>query len=709
MPKTAIRFNTLFACVIWCWATLGFGQGSPNVVLLAHMDKYPTAGYSSNWGYTAPDGREYALEGVQTGTSIVDITDPANLREVTFIPGSNSDWREIKTYQHYAYVVNETGGGMQIIDMSNLPVSATLVATYAALATAHTLWIDEASGILYAEGNSTQPVKVISLANPISPVQIGFFGIECHDIVVQNNIAYISEGTRGSYGLYDVSTPTAAVRLGTVSAPAPAGYAHNCWPSPDDNFLMTTEENTGETVKMYDVSNLSSPVLTDQYLGGSNLAHNVYIRENFSYIAHYADGLKIVDISNPFNIFEVGFYDTNPAGGGFNGAWNIYPFFPSGKIALSDIQNGVWVFFFDDGSQKPTITSTPGTTAVVGQPYSYDPNNIINVLGTPAITFSFTGPTGFNVNTSTGAVSWTPTAGQIGTHPISITATNAFGSNTQNFNITVSATGGYTARINCGGPSYTAMNGNVFVADQAFVAGSFGFVNGTMQSFTNPIANTTDDPLYQNIRRTTNSATSFRYNFDAIPSGTYMVTLHLMAPTGGGAGNFIMDVLAEGTTVFNDLDINAQAGGTFTALVKTFSVSVTDGRLNLNFVRVNKAALVTGIEVVQTAAPSLSKESPPLIASVPQDFQLFQNHPNPFNPTTRIRYEIPSSMPVRLKIYNMLGEEVRTLVEASHQPGQYEVEWDGRQNSGTAVPSGVYIYRLEGEGFAEVRKMILLQ
>jgi choice-of-anchor B domain-containing protein len=703
------RTKVVTLVMILCGATFGFGQGSPNVVLLAHMDKYPTAGYSSNWGYTAPDGREYALEGVQTGTSIVDITDPANIREVTFIPGSTSDWREIKTYQHYAYVVNETGGGMQIIDMSNLPVSATLVATYTALATAHTLWIDETSGILYAEGNSTQPVKVISLANPTSPVQIGFFGIECHDIVVQNNIAYISEGTRGSYGLYDVSTPSAAVRLGTVNAPAPAGYAHNCWPSPNGQYLMTTEENTGETVKMFDISNLSSPALTDQYLGSSNLAHNVYIRENFSYIAHYADGLKIVDIANPFNIFEVGFYDTNPATGGFNGAWNIYPFFPSGKIALSDIQNGVWVFFFDDGSQKPTITSTPATTAVVGQPYSYDSDNLVNVLGTPTITFSFTGPPGFNVNATTGAVSWTPTSGQIGAHPVSITATNAFGSHTQNFTITVSATGGYAARINCGGPNFTDGSGNLFVADKAFTAGSFGYIGGSVRAFTNPIANTTDDPLYQDIRYVANG--SFNYRFDVPAAGNYNVTLYLMSPFATGS-NVVMDVIAEGAVVFNDLNVNAEAGGAFTALTKSFTASVTDGQLHLRFTRVTRAALVCGIAVQATTAPSLvinAASGEAVLASMVESFQLFQNHPNPFNPTTRIRYRIPAGMSVSLKVYNMLGEEVRTLVDKYHHAGSYEVEWDGRMSSGARAASGVYVYRLAGEKVSEVRKMVLLQ
>jgi choice-of-anchor B domain-containing protein len=436
MTSKLVR-NVLGVCAVFGSASLAFAQGSPNVVLLAHVNQYQGTGYSDCWGYTAPDGREYALEGVRSGTSIVDITDPSMPREVTFIPGSFSTWREIKTFQQYAYVVNETGGGMQIIDLSGLPGSATLVATYTGFQTAHNIWTDEASATLYAEGNSAQPVRVLSLANPISPVQIGSFGIECHDIFVQNDIAYISEGNRSSVGLYDVSNPAEATRIGTVQLPPPAGYAHNAWASADGRYVMTTEETTGETVKMFDVSDLGNVSLTDQYLGPSNLAHNVHMRGDFSYIAHYADGLRILDIADPSNIFEVGFYDTNPANSGFNGAWGIYPFFRSGKIILSDMQNGLWVFYFDDGSLPPTITSTPGTTAQVRKPYRYDPDNKIDVLGTPPITFSFTGPAGFNVDANTGVVSWTPTGSQGGTHPISITATNAFGSHVQNFTVTV--------------------------------------------------------------------------------------------------------------------------------------------------------------------------------------------------------------------------------------------------------------------------------
>src|SRR4051812_11661858 len=103
-------------------AAFAFGTvaGADEVMGLNHvmtLNQYPNAGYSAIWGYTAPNGREYALLGVTTGTSIVDITDSANIHEVAFIAGKETEWRELKSYQNYAYVVTDNAAtGIQIID-----------------------------------------------------------------------------------------------------------------------------------------------------------------------------------------------------------------------------------------------------------------------------------------------------------------------------------------------------------------------------------------------------------------------------------------------------------------------------------------------------------------------------------------------------------------------------------------------------------------
>ncbi len=279
------------------------------------------------------------------------------------------------------------------------------------------------------------------------------------------------------------------------------------------------------------------------------------------------------------------------------------------------------------------------------------------------------------------------------------------------FQVVSSPPPAFVSRMNSGGSAFTAGGGNVFAADVAFVTGSSGYVGGTTASFSGGVANTTDDAMYRNYRRSsTSSGASFQYNF-TVPNATYNVTLHLAAPSGTTSNPFQMDVTAEGNLIYDNLNINAEAGGSKSALLKTFSQSVTDGVLNLNFVRVNQRAIVNAIEVVQASA-ALGKDElgeSAATASAPEDFQLHQNYPNPFNPSTRIRFDLPQAMAVKLVIYNTLGEEVRTLVQHYREAGSHEVQWDGRLSSGARATSGVYLYRLEGEGLRLVRKMTLLQ
>ncbi len=90
-------------------------------------------------------------------------------------------------------------------------------------------------------------------------------------------------------------------------------------------------------------------------------------------------------------------------------------------------------------------------------------------------------------------------------------------------------------------------------------------------------------------------------------------------------------------------------------------------------------------------------------------FRLNQNYPNPFNPSTTIRYNLPKESRVSLKIYNVLGQEVRTLVNRREGSGEHFVVWDGRNHLRHAVSSGVYLYRLEVDGKARVRKMMLIR
>jgi len=94
--------------------------------------------------------------------------------------------------------------------------------------------------------------------------------------------------------------------------------------------------------------------------------------------------------------------------------------------------------------------------------------------------------------------------------------------------------------------------------------------------------------------------------------------------------------------------------------------------------------------------------------SIPEHFVLFPNYPNPFNPSTSIRYELARSVSVELKIYNQLGHEVRTLIMQNQESGPYNATWNGRDNHGNRVSSGMYIYQLKAGNFVQTRKMVLI-
>ena len=94
---------------------------------------------------------------------------------------------------------------------------------------------------------------------------------------------------------------------------------------------------------------------------------------------------------------------------------------------------------------------------------------------------------------------------------------------------------------------------------------------------------------------------------------------------------------------------------------------------------------------------------------VPAEFSLSTNYPNPFNPETRISYFIPKASRVRLEIFNILGQKIRTLVDEDQPVGRKEVTWDGRDDEREQVVSGVYLYRLQAGDLSESKKMVLMK
>ncbi len=97
------------------------------------------------------------------------------------------------------------------------------------------------------------------------------------------------------------------------------------------------------------------------------------------------------------------------------------------------------------------------------------------------------------------------------------------------------------------------------------------------------------------------------------------------------------------------------------------------------------------------------------MSAIPTEHALNQNYPNPFNPQTTINYQLPQLGHVRLSVYTMLGSEVRRLVDRTQEAAYHTVVWDGLDDLGNQVPSGVYVYRIESGSFTATKKMTLMK
>jgi choice-of-anchor B domain-containing protein len=299
------------------------------------------------------DGKEYALVGASQGLVIVDITDPANPNQIVQIPGPDNLWKEIKVYQHYAYITSEGGGGVQIVDMSNLPSSNLQYHNYNGdgpiannLVTIHALHIDTNRGFLYAYGSNAGGGAIVLDLNtdPYNPTYAGQYqGLQyIHDGYADNDTLYGCHIYTGLLSIVDMNDKANPNLLGTVQTPGK--FTHNAWLTDDHLSILTTDETTPSFLTSYDISDPTDIKELDRFStndGYGSLGHNTHILNDWAITSWYSDGLTIVDAHKPDNLVMTGWYDTWPGtGANFDGCWGAYPFFPSGTVIASNIEPG---------------------------------------------------------------------------------------------------------------------------------------------------------------------------------------------------------------------------------------------------------------------------------------------------------------------------------------------------------------------------------
>ncbi|HET6271885.1 MAG TPA: choice-of-anchor B family protein [Bacteroidota bacterium] len=512
--------------------------------------------FASCWGYVAPDGHEYALLGAHSGTSIIDL-DVVPIREVAYIPGVNSEWKEIKTWGHCAYVVSEGNQGVQIINLSQLPDTAWLLRSITSIGGKnvtrnHTVTV--ADGYLYLNGSANATpggTIILSLADPENPTYVGSYApVYFHDTYVRNDTLY---GAALSGGIYIASLANKAAPQTITQVTYTGSGTHNVWATKNARYMLTSDEvgTTAKNMKVWDLQNL--PTVTQQVpftFSPTTVIHNVHVRGDYVYVAHYKSGVFVGDVHNPLAIASAGTFNTYTGGGtsaSYAGAWGVYPYFPSGKWIASDTQTGLHVFTFTGlapRTRSPLLLPLDGDSLDFGSPEMFQ---------------------------------WRSAAVQA------------------------------------------------------------------------------DDPHYYQV--------------------------HIWGP---GVDTLLR--ARDSSLAVTSLS-GLQIGQSY-----HWHVWIRDEFTSVSSQDTSQFVCTGPISDVTTDL------------GTPAEFQLVQNYPNPFNPNTVIRYQLPTSSRVVLKVYNLIGKEVATLVDDTKPAGSHDVQFDAQ-----SLSSGVYFYTLRAGGLQATRKMVLMK
>jgi choice-of-anchor B domain-containing protein len=338
-----------------------------NTELLSNIPLSGFTGSPANgndcWGYVSPSGREYALMGLYNALAVVEVTNPTTPVIVGYVSHSGSLWADVKVYQQYCYVSNETSGGIDVVDLSQVDNGVvTLVQRFTGggISSTHNVVINEESGYLYLCGSNVGSGRLmaLSLANPAAPVIVGqassAVSTYCHDAQVVTytegpyagrEIAFCANGGTG-LDILDVTNKANIFRISRSTYPN-LSYCHQAWLSEDRHHIFVNDETDtiNETV-VFHIEDLANPELSATYNSGIPATdHNLYVRGDFIFESDYRGGARIFCASDPHHPVQVGFFDTYPESDaeGYQGAWSVYPFLPSGVLLISDYNRGLFV------------------------------------------------------------------------------------------------------------------------------------------------------------------------------------------------------------------------------------------------------------------------------------------------------------------------------------------------------------------------------
>ena len=356
-------------------------------------------GTSDIWGWVDPESEdEYVMLGKTNGTAFFRVTDP---RKPVYLGalGNTSPaqlvWHDIKVYKDHAFIVSESAAhGMRVFDLTRLrgvteAQDWTEDVNYPLAFSAHNIAINEETGYAYIVGGNNglaapdqclSGLHMVDISDPKLPVPagchlrgegpgtaLGIVGVEGVASYIHDTQCVVYRGPDKEHqgkeiclnssethlSVVDVTNKLLPTQIAEVEYPE-VGYAHQGWLTDDQaTFLMGDELDEGETVEktrtlIFDVSDLDAPRFVKAHdHKTTSIDHNMYVKDGLVYQSNYAAGLRVLDTRNAAKgvLREVGFFDSFPEHDEpeFVGTWSNYPYFPSGTIAFSGIDEGLFL------------------------------------------------------------------------------------------------------------------------------------------------------------------------------------------------------------------------------------------------------------------------------------------------------------------------------------------------------------------------------
>jgi hypothetical protein len=705
------------------------------------LGAYDTPGES----YKVTVSGDYAFVADRTsGLQIIDISDPVTPTALGSYD-TPSFSRDVAIAGDYAFVADHSSG-LQVIDITD-PTNPTSLGALDFPGISYGVAVSGDYAFVAAD---TDGLRVINITNPTAPTLTGTYDTPSYSrgVAVAGDCAFVADHVSGLQ-IINITNPSNPTHLGTYNTP---GTALNVTISGDHAFVSDVTAG----LHVIDISDPTTPTLLDTYDTPGQVL-DVAVAGDYAFLADHTSGIQVIDISDPTNLALLGTCDTPSYAWGvaYSGDYAFIADYDSGLQVIRVFQRDVFSrgnvgrSLFVNASSDTILRARLATTQTDSLEWEISADggtswqeifpgttwNQISVPGTDLLwnsTLRWTAP-GDDPSVTDLQIEWLVTSATIesiidvpddqgGWLTVSFTKSGRDFLDESSLSI---SSYGIWRRVDNPALISTIQSGPELVANS--------LPPGTWELVLNVPA-VQQDTYIAAIPTTADSAASGSNH------NVFVVTAHTVTPTvwytGQPDSGYSLDNIAPAAPTGFSVAYNTGSGNQLSwdpcpdadflyfniyrssdpNFVPSSSVLVHSttgtGWTDPEYDESNVYYKITALDYVENESNPASAETATAVAEpeLPDSYRLYTNVPNPFNPMTTIRYDVPAGGgAVSLRIYDVRGALVRTLVDGAQTAGRKTAVWNGRDNHERPAASGVYFYRLEAPGYEETKKMVLVQ